>query len=138
MTKQPRCYAHRDRERFPAGCPVCHRIMIESRIVRRTVRALLDAGYAVFVDGQGDDNRPAVPTRDYATIKAELMETDDDYLAVFTPEQARAVDGSRQRNEGYGWVRFVYGNDGYDVISDYTTNLEPIIAPIMKYADTLA
>jgi hypothetical protein len=36
--------------------------------------------------------------------------------------------------DAHGWVRFVYGNDGWDVVSDYTTNLEPH----MKNADKLA
>lgn len=36
-----------------------------------------------------------------------------------------------------GWVRFVYGNDGHDVISDYTTNLESVLEPINAYAESL-
>jgi hypothetical protein len=33
------------------------------------------------------------------------------------------------------WVRFVYGNDGWDVINDYSMALETIIEPITEEAE---
>ena len=36
------------------------------------------------------------------------------------------------------WVWFVYGNDGWDVVCDYTINLESIIDPIIEYACNLS
>ncbi len=36
-----------------------------------------------------------------------------------------------------GWVRFIYGNDGWDVISDYTTNLEPVMKLVQPLIDRL-
>jgi hypothetical protein len=29
--------------------------------------------------------------------------------------------------DGGGWVRFIYGNDGWDVMNDYSTVLEPYL-----------
>ena len=39
-----------------------------------------------------------------------------------------------------GWVWFVYGNDGYDVISDYTANekIEALMVNVNKLADKYA
>jgi hypothetical protein len=37
----------------------------------------------------------------------------------------------------FGWVRFIYGNDGWDVINDYTTNLEPVIAGVNALAEKM-
>jgi hypothetical protein len=35
----------------------------------------------------------------------------------------------------HGWVLFIYGNDGWDVISDYTCNLEPIMGPANELSE---
>jgi len=71
---------------------------------------------------------PTTPTPDSASILEHLMEVDDEHLYVFVPFNPESV----------GWVYFVYGNDGYDVISDYTTGLEAILAPVITHADTLS
>jgi hypothetical protein len=55
------------------------------------------------------------------------MEVDDEHLGVF---QAADATGVERVCRPFAWVRFVYGNDGYDVISDYTTSLEAVLAPI--------
>jgi hypothetical protein len=117
------CSRHRDN---PArACSVCNRIDVESDIVTRVVDALLAAGYRLKVD-DGESYRPEKATADRERILDELMEVDDEYL--------RAVHDGAPAN---GWVRFVYGNDGWDVISDYTINLESVLAPVNDYADKL-
>lgn len=121
----PRCYEHRTRPTFPAACVTCQRISVEHDIVTRVVNALHTAGYSLQTDQAGDGFEPAVPTADRVVILGHLMETHDERLYA-------RKDGKRA-----GWVYFVYGNDGYDVISDYTTNLENVLAPINAYADTL-
>lgn len=123
---EPRCNNHRGRTDLPRLCHTCQRIAAEQDIVTRTVDALLAAGYALQTDIEGDP-RPTRPTRDRAAILAQLMAVDDEYLGVFLDNHKRAD----------GWVRFVYGNDGWDVVSDYTTNLESVLAPVNAYADTL-
>jgi hypothetical protein len=128
----PRCDKHRDRETAPVLCPTCARIAVEQDIVTRAVDALIAAGYRLRTDLH-DDPRPDEPTTERAAILAEMRETDDEFLGVYRPEDFTPDD-----RRPYGWIRFVYGNGGYDVISDYTINLEPIIDPIMAYAGTLA
>lgn len=131
---QPRCLEHRDRPELPRLCSVCQRLTVEADIVTRTVDALLGAGFFLQTDIT-DDARPAVPTRDREAILSEMMEVDDEYLGAFPCGLLRVLNDDPRPS---GWVRFVYGNDGWDVMSDYTTNLESVLAPINAYADTLA
>jgi hypothetical protein len=62
-------------------------------------------------------------SRSAEDVLKAMFTTDEDILYVH--------DASGKQ---IGWVFFIYGNDGYDVVHDYTTNLEPI----MKTADAIA
>lgn len=125
MHGAPRCTEHDGRRELPRLCPICQRIAVEWDIVIRTVDVLLAAGFALDTDAD-----PGPATTDRATIMFRLIEVDDERLYCRRPE--------KDREGWYGWVRFVYGNCGYDVISDYTTNLEAVLKPVNEYADTLA
>lgn len=102
---------------------VKRRQAVEVEIIKATVKALLAAGFSLSVfDGEEDHLIEPPPSAeiqhgstDTKAIYKALYETDEDYLNAWK-------DG-----EIFGWVRFVYGNDGWDVISDYTVNLEPWI-----------
>lgn len=87
---------------------VRHRIAIERKIVRAVVKAALAAGFTFSVD----DGEEVIPAETEQAAMNALLNTDEDYLFL------------RQGNKTFGWVRFVYGNDGWDVISDYSTNLD--------------
>lgn len=117
----PRCNVHRTRETLSPLCHICQRIAVEHDIVTRTVDALLAAGYHIreSEDGAFEDGRDVT--------LAVLFDLDDAYLI------ARHKDALKS-----GWVRFVFGNDGWDVINDYTTNLEDVLAPVNAFADTLS
>lgn len=123
-----RCSSHEGRHPRPA-CATCLRIMVEARIVRKTVRALLKAGFQLNVDNGGDCEELAHATDDRHALLAVLMDTDDEYLTVYRPGRDTRV----------GWVRFVYGNGGWDVISDYICHLplEEAIQPVLDYASSL-
>jgi hypothetical protein len=100
------------------------RVSIERRIVKRTVADLLAAGFELAVyDGEVLHKR----TTDAAKLHKDLLETDEDYLFVYKA-------GEKER---FGYVYFVYGNDGYDVISDYTVNLEDALKGVNEFANTL-
>lgn len=124
VMESPRCHSHKDRAEIPRLCYTCQRIAVEQEIVTKVVDAMLQAGYCLQTDVL-DDPRPTVPTSDRTEILAEMMAVDDEFLGVY------------HGSDRIGWVRFVYGNDGWDVVSDYTTNLESALAPINAYADTL-
>jgi hypothetical protein len=99
------------------------RIMIEKRIARRVVRDLLAAGYELTVDNGGDEAE--IPwSRDFKTVVGAMFATDEETLVA-------------RKEGGRSFVYFVYGNDGWDVVNDYGVSLEPVMAPINAYADTL-
>lgn len=85
------------------------RIRTEGKICSALVQALLDRGAAVSVH---DGEEWAVKrSTDKAEIMAGLFATDMDSLV------ARDADGNK-----LGWWSLIYGNDGTDVVSDYSAN----------------
>ena len=98
------------------------RIAIEKRIVHRVVKDALRAGYSVSVfDGEEFTLNHSTDSK---TILAALMTTDEDTIRLHDK------DGNYQ-----GAVFFVYGNDGYDVIADYSVALEEFLTGANEYAE---
>lgn len=85
------------------------RIRIEGRIASALVAAILSQGLTISVN-DGEEWSVKRST-DRATIFAELFATDQDTIV------ARNAEGAK-----LGWFMLIYGNDGYDVISDYSAN----------------
>ncbi len=109
-------------------CPTCARIRTELKIMRRCVSDFIKAGYLVSLDS-GEE----FEIKDSAKVEAVMavaFQTDEDRLYV------RKAD-HKHPGKWEGWVYFVYGNSGWDVINDYTTNLEPIMKGVNAYAETL-
>lgn len=92
---------------------------VEKKIFKQAMKSLLAAGFAVSIDNGDNDGRDyeIKDSTDLAAIVKASYQTDEERVFVRKPDDATF----------YGWVYFVYGNDGYDVISDYTVNLESII-----------
>jgi len=97
---------------------------IERRIARKFLKIALAAGYAISLDNGGDDFEFENST-DFKFIVGEMFATDDERLYL-------SKDGKR-----CGWVYFVYGNDGWDVIADYTVNLEDLMPEVSALSDKL-
>lgn len=103
------------------------RIAIERRIVKLTVKTLIEAGYALSVfDGE---EQTAYTTTDFKMLHDALMETDEDYL------YAKKADADGKMKKSF--VYFVYGNDGWDVISDHSVSLEDVLKPVFELAERL-
>ncbi len=110
------------------------RQLVEREIAMATVKALLAGGFSLGVnDGEDLTLHHSRSTR---AIEKALFTTDEDWLLVYTKGATK-----EDARPDY-WVRFVYGNDGWDVISDYTVYLEPWIGEgtavqklIDKYSD---
>lgn len=100
-------------------CPkVGKRQKAEYAVISAFVKAALAAGHTLGVyDGE---ETVLKHSSSYKAVMAAIMSTDDDYIFVYP---VGATSGPRM-----GWVRLIYGNDGPDVISDYTTNLEHLMA----------
>lgn len=104
------------------------RLRIERRIARQAIEDLLAAGYQVAVfDGE---EIALEASTDVQAIMAAMFGTEEDYLLAMSPDEG----GKMQRA---GWVRFIYGNEGWDVIQDYTTNLETVLTATNAIADQL-
>lgn len=100
-----------------------HRIQLEEKIVKALVDLGLNAGLALSVY-DGEELAPRCST-DRAAIMDALLNTDDDRIYYHKAGNPKY----------WGWVQLVYGNSGWDVISDYTTNLEDFLKPVFAMAE---
>lgn len=104
---------------------VNQRQAIEKQIANRVIKDFLAAGFVISVnDGEEITLAHCDKPR---KIAGAMFTTDEDYLII------HAKDGESFKRKG--WVRFIYGNDGWDVVSDYSTSLEEWMAPINNWSD---
>ena len=100
------------------------RMGIEQKIIRRAVIDILGEGYKISVHDGGEYtvNRSI----DLNLILNSTQTTDSDALVVWDEDQ------------NIGTVTLIYGNDGHDVISDYSNSLEEVLKGASLLADELA
>lgn len=98
----------------------------EDQIVRQAITDLLAAGYELNLMNGGDDYELPEFTTDFDTIHKEMKATDEDRLFARLEEKT-----------GQAWVYFIYGNDGYDVINDYSSALEDALKGVNALSDKL-
>lgn len=101
---------------------------IERQIAEKVAQGLIDGGYAVSVD-DGEEIVLEAST-DVQAIVGAMFATDEDRLYAMKPDGSGKM--ARQ-----GWVYFVYGNSGFDVVNDWTANLEAEMAGATAEADRL-
>lgn len=104
---------------------VKRRQKIEKTIVRRVIRDALNAGYLLNVDNGGDKEELPKPTNKYKEIDKVMYATDLEHLNLYK-------DGKH-----FGQVLFVYGNDGWDVINDYSSKLEELLKGALDLSQSL-
>jgi hypothetical protein len=100
------------------------RMGIEQQIIRRAVTDILSNGYRVSVydGGEYTVNR----STDLNLILNATQTTDSDALVVW------------DRDQNIGTITLIYGNDGHDVIADYSLSLEEVLRGANHLADELA
>jgi hypothetical protein len=108
-------------------------IFIERLIAASAIMELLAAGYAITVNDGEDD--VLIDSLDPAAIERAMRSTDEDKLYVRPAAECARTPDARVFT---GWVYFVYGNDGPDVINDYTTNLEAYLVKTNALAEKLS
>ena len=109
---------------------ISKRIDIEKRIYSRIVKDALSLGFNVSV-WDGEEYALKHSTK-YSDIMEAGFSTDQDVLVIYrTMDDWTVGDAGR-----VGFVSLVYGNCGWDVISDYTYNDE--MENLLKGADELA
>jgi len=114
---------------------VAARQRVERSIARRVILDALRAGYTLSVfDGEEVTLKHSSKAKD---ILAAMMTTDIDHLLFHKADTGPVEPQGFGRISGVdsGWVMFVYGNDGWDVVSDYTTNLEDVLKGANNLAD---
>lgn len=100
------------------------RLRMEKRIVKSLVNELSSKGLKMTIDhGDGDEFER---TNDAKVVLPALMACDEENLRVYSSE---------------GWFmgvfNLVYGNDGYDVISNYNQQLEQYIPETLALIEKL-
>ena len=117
---------------------VAMRQRVEKTIVTAFVRDALAAGkrLAVSLERGYDLEEMLLGSTDRKKILEEAFAGDECHIFV-QPAEGPTVDKNGQV-VSEGWVYCVFGNDGWDVISDYTTNLEPLLKNAQKLSDRYA
>lgn len=100
---------------------VYFRKQIEYQIAKAFVTRTIESGYNISVDDGENETRPFKRAR---SVLRAMFTVDIEHLRVWK---------DRKR---IGWALFVYGNEGFDVISDHTTNLNDL--NLMSEADRVA
>lgn len=105
------------------------RVLMERAIVRSACTELIAAGYTLRLNDGDTWATPKDSTVEQ--VMEAIMAADEETLHVFH----QPAGGER---EHFGWVAFVYGNDGYDVIADHTVNLDTALAATTALGLTLS
>lgn len=100
---------------------VRRRFELEWEVAISIVRAALKAGYLVTVDNGEDATEHLKHITDVMDV---MFETDEDTLLFGKPGTG-----------ALGWAKLIWGNSGYDALSDYSTNMEYLMAGASKIFD---
>lgn len=113
---------------------VAMRIEVERKIVGQFVRDALAAGnrLAVSLERGYDLDEMLVGSRDEQAIMEAAFAGDECHIFIQSADGPTVENG---RVVSDGWIYCVYGNDGWDVISDYSTNVEPLLVEAQKISD---
>ena len=102
------------------------RQMIEKGIAKRVVRAAIEAGFTVSLHDGGEYT--VKRSRKLSEVVGAMFTVDEESLEI------RDSEGGL-----IGTVWFVYGNDGYDAISDHseTDTMCKLLSDANKYAESM-
>jgi len=95
---------------------------IDRKIAAFAVEAFLKAGFLLGVNN--GETTTIARGRNPAAILSAMFTTDHDSLLVY-----RHCD-----EKPFGWVHFVYGKSGWDVVHNYTQNIEGVMVEVGAYA----
>lgn len=110
---------------------------IERKIIKAFVTQAIEAGYNITVDD--GEEYPLRNSTSVSEIMKAIMTTDEDRLWIDAKLTHSYLENLKEDvyyvNSALGWVYLVYGNDGWDVIADYTTNLEHLMTEADKISE---
>ena len=96
---------------------------VERQIATRVIADALTAGYSI--DVFDSDEFTLENSTDADAIINAMFTTDEDHLYL------------RKNGERVGWIYFIYGENGWDVINNYTVNLEELLKGTFELCDEL-
>lgn len=99
------------------------RVRLEIQIVDTLIQRANDLGHTLHVWPTGEDEEYA----ESYDVKQALFDLDDAYVFIHDSE-----------DNTLGWVRLVFGNYGFDLISDYSLSAEEFLKPVLALSDSLA
>jgi hypothetical protein len=99
--------------------------LLERQVITKFLTDAINQGYSVTVDN-GEDDITLRQSTNIQDILKEMFSVDEEQLYLYK-------DGVK-----VGWVILVYGEDGWDVIADYSTNLESLMTETNQLIDHLA
>lgn len=115
---------------------------VEQKIVQAFMKSAIDAGYKLTVSlergyDHDDDSTCVLCSTDMEKLMEMAFAGDECHIFVHKSDMEPVVKG---RLQSVGWIQCVMGNDGYDVISDYTTNLDELglMVEAQKISDNYA
>lgn len=92
------------------------RVLLEMEIVCALIRQAAQYDYYFEVENTW-------PTTD-DDIKKVLFDYDDASIVIYD-----------EKGNNIGWIKLAFGHNGYDLISDYSTNLETFLEPVNAIAE---
>lgn len=99
---------------------------IEEQITRKLIRTAAANGWPCIGYDYGDGFQRDT---DHESIVSMCLNVDDLYLIFASPDKPRR-----------SWVRLVYGNDGWDLINDYSLTPgfeESVMNPMNEYTENI-
>ena len=112
-----------------------HRMAMEKEVVEAVIDALLAAGYEIQVD-DGFDVESRASTNKDDVIGALFSKNERGYWTC-NFDEADLLAQKAQPPHHTSFVRLVFGNNGWDVISNYGMALDEILKPAMEVCDRL-
>lgn len=111
-----------------------HRQAVERRIVEAIVDDVLAAGHSLSVSLERgwDIDEMLRDSTERETILAAAFAGGDCHIFIHNQGEPIIIDGSVNN---VGWIYLVFGNDGWDVISDYSMGIEPLLKRANVIAD---
>ena len=98
------------------------RARLELQIVNKLIAVAHETGHTLRVMEYEEDNEGEL---NY-DVKMELFDLDEANVRIYD-----------SAGKYVGRVYLVFGNDGFDLISDYTLGAETFLQPVLKLADSL-
>lgn len=110
---------------------VITRSLLERAVIRCAVKALLaqvadngsGLGPAYTISVYDGESTVISKSRDEAQIMGSIMATDKDVLRVYRGDAK------------VGYIHLVYGNDGWDVMADFSMSLSEVLESACDFAD---